>query len=86
VEKLRFWQNTMWEASQSGPSIREFCRQRKLKEGQFYWWQRRLSVARQAEKGRSQRGAVPATFALVSDAPGVRDARIELVLAGGRRL
>jgi hypothetical protein len=28
-------------------SIREFCRQRRVKESQFYWWQRKLKAGRQ---------------------------------------
>ena len=48
VEKRRFWQRTIREAARSGLSTREFCRQNKLQESQFYWWQRRWSVARQS--------------------------------------
>ncbi|MGA2726053.1 MAG: hypothetical protein ABSG79_27055 [Bryobacteraceae bacterium] len=88
VEKARFWQSTMREAARSGLSIREFCRQRKLKECQFYWWQHRLSATRQAGSRRKQRNAGPVSgsFALVSEAPGASDAGIELVLTSGRRL
>jgi hypothetical protein len=86
VEKARFWQATIREATRSGVSIREFCRRRKLHESQFYWWQRRLSVRRLTGKERTQRASGPASFALVSDEPGATDAGIELVLAGGRRL
>jgi hypothetical protein len=31
-------------------SIREFCRQRRLRESQFYWWQRKLKVGRQERR------------------------------------
>ena len=87
VEKARFWQSTIREAARSGVSIREFCRRRKLKECQFYWWQRRLSMSRHtAAKGGPQRVGGTASFALVSEEPGANDAGIELVLAGGRRL
>jgi hypothetical protein len=85
VEKARFWQRTIREAARSGLSTREFCRQRKLEESQFYWWQRRLSAARQAPKERKP-AAGPASFALVSDEGGGVDAGIELVLGDGRRL
>ncbi len=85
VEKERRWQKTIREAARSGLSIREFCRQRKLHESQFYWWQRRLTVARQAPKSQKQKGA-SASFALVSGEPGTTDAGIELVLGDGRRL
>jgi hypothetical protein len=87
VKKARFWQSTIREAARSGVSIREFCRRRKLKECQFYWWQRRLSMSRHtAAKGGPQRVGGTASFALVSEEPGANDAGIELVLAGGRRL
>jgi transposase-like protein len=46
VEKERYWQKIIREAVRSGMSIREFCRQRRLKESQFYWWQRRLKAGR----------------------------------------
>ena len=87
VEKARFWRSAIREAARSGVSIREFCRRRKLKECQFYWWQHRLSMSRrsaEAERKRQTRG--PASFALVREEPGANDAGIELVLAGGRRL
>ncbi len=87
VEKARFWQATIREAARSGVSIREFCRRRKLKECQFYWWQRRLSTSRRAAaNGRKWPSGGPASFALVSEEPSANDAGIELVLAGGRRL
>ena len=44
VEKERYWQEIIGEAVRSGMSIGEFCRQRRLKESQFYWWQRRLKA------------------------------------------
>jgi transposase len=76
------------EAAGSGLSIRAFCRQRRLKESRFYWWQRRLRG--QQDKRRPQRGGpvpdTPATFALVSDQPGALESGIELVLADGRRV
>ncbi len=87
VEKERYWQRTVREAARSGMSIREFCRQRRLKESRFYWWQRRLKVGRQQGMMRRQgtdRGAT--SFALVSDESGITDAGIELVLGDGRRL
>jgi hypothetical protein len=87
VEKARFWQATIREATRSGISIREFCRRRKLKECQFYWWQRRLSMTRRtAANGRKRQSGGPASFALVSEESGANNAGIELVLAGGRRL
>jgi transposase-like protein len=48
AEKARYWQRTISEAVQSGISIRQFCRQRRLKESQFYRWQHKLRSRRQA--------------------------------------
>ena len=87
VEKERYWQKIIPEAVRSGMSIREFCRQRRLKESQFYWWQRRLKAGqgqRTQRRAAMQGGA--ASFALVSDEAGATDAGIELVLGDGRRL
>ena len=90
VEKQRQWERIIREAARSGLSIRAFCRQRRIKESQFYWWQRRLKQRSRRPfgcRGRSTRhGAGPASFALVSDEPGALTAGIELVLANGRRL
>ncbi len=87
AEKTRYWQRTISEAARSGMSIREFCRRRRLRESQFYWWQRKLKAGRDA--GTVRRPNVngnQATFALVSDEPGASDVGIELVLGDGRRL
>ena len=86
MEKERYWQRTIREAARSGMSIREFCRQRRLKESQFYWWQHQLKASRQERRrrGPSVHGN-PASFALVSDEAGATDAGIKLVLGDGRR-
>ncbi len=89
VERRRYWQQTIGEAARSGVSIREFCRQRRLRESQFYWWQRRLKERREQRTFRKNQGTPgrgPASFALVSDEPAKADAGIELVMGGGRRL
>ena len=65
-------------------SVREFCRRRRLKESQFYWWRDNLRTS----PGRPQK-PIPssaASFALVSDGEGMGDAGIELVLGDGRRV
>jgi len=87
AEKARYWQRTISEAARSGMSIRAFCRQRRLRESQFYWWQRKLRDGRQAARPpRPSGNARPASFALVSDEPGAADVGIELVLGDGRKL
>ncbi|MBZ5542590.1 MAG: transposase [Acidobacteriia bacterium] len=87
MEKERYWQRTIREAARSEMSIREFCRQHRLKESQFYWWQHKLKAGRQDRPTRElgvNRG--PARFALVSDEPEGTDSGIELLLGDGRRL
>jgi hypothetical protein len=86
MEKQRYWQRTIGEAARSGMSIREFCRQRRLKEAQFYWWQRKLKAGREERKTVTpiDRGAM--SFALVSEEAGNIPAGLELVLRDGRPL
>ena len=87
AEKARYWQKTISEAARSGMSIQAFCRQRRLRESQFYWWQRKLRAGREAETTpRPSGNAKPASFALVSDELGATDVGIELVLGDGRKL
>jgi len=86
VEKARHWQAVIRDAARSGMSTRAFCRLRKLKESQFYWWQRRLKEKCPPVSTPRGPGNGPASFALVSDEPTTVDAGIELVLGDGRRL
>jgi transposase-like protein len=90
-EKERQWQKVIREAARSGLSIRQFCRQHRLRESQFYRWQRKLKERGEERRRRRraparERSAGEATFALVSDDPGALAAGIELVLSNGRRL
>ena len=87
-KKARHWQELLGEAARSGISIREFCRRRRLKESQFYWWQRRLRLGQRVQVGvhRSEVNGQAASFALVSEEAGAMDAGVELVLNGGQRL
>ena len=87
AEKARYWQQRLGEAARSGISIREYCRRQRLKESQFYWWQRRLHWGgREGAGPRPSAKGQAASFALVSEEAGAMDAGIELVLTGGRRL
>ena len=87
AEKARYWQRTISEAARSGISTRQFCRQRRLKESQFYWWQHKLRARGQAGTMSKPRGqGRPTSFALVTDEAGATDAGIELVLGDGRKL
>jgi transposase-like protein len=46
-EKAQYWKKTIREAARSGMSMREFCRRHRLRESQFYWWQRKLRAGRE---------------------------------------
>lgn len=86
-EKGRYWERTIREAARSGMSIREFCRRHRLRESQFYWWQRKLKAGREERTVRRPGvNGSQASFALMSDEPGATDVGIELVLGDGRRL
>ena len=80
-KKAELWRVRIREAAQSGLSVRQFCRRRKLRECQFYWWQRKLKETRPAPASGTR-----ASFALVSEEAGAADAGLELVLGDGRRL
>ena len=45
------WVNRIQERQQSGKSIRQYCAEQGIKEGQYYQWQRKLSSAREPERG-----------------------------------
>jgi hypothetical protein len=87
IQKRHYWRRTIREATRSKLSIREFCRQHRLKESQFCWWQRKVS-GNHRRRGR-QEGSIngnAASFALVSNDPGAADAGIKLILQDGSRL
>ena len=87
AEKARYWRRTISEAARSGISIRQFCRQRRLKESQFYWWQHKLRAGwRAGTTTRTSANGRGASFALVSAEAEARGAGIELVLGDGRKL
>lgn len=82
--KEQFWRGAITEAAGSGQSVREFCRQKGLKENLFHAWRRQLKL-------RDTGAAEPTGFVeLVSPAGGggagisIRiDDRISIVLQRG---
>jgi hypothetical protein len=82
VEKQRYWQRTIGDAARSGMSMREFCRQRRVKESQFYWWQRKLKAGRRQERSKPGVQDRAASFALVSEdaMEGVQEETLRAVL------
>jgi hypothetical protein len=86
VGKEREWRGTIREAACSGLSIREFCRQRRVKERQFYWWRQKLQQDGARGRRRLSGEKERASFALVSEEGVALEPGIELVLGDGRRL
>ena len=85
--KREEWRRLIAEAARGGMSIREFCRRRRVAEGQFYSWRARLNGKTQGlARRRALATAKRASFALVSEDAGKLEAGIELVLADGRRV
>ena len=83
------WRTLIAKAARSGQSIRAFCRETGVTEGQFYAWRRRLNgKAGGATPHRIRAaGMAGATFALVHEAAVIPEpAGVELVWADGRRL
>jgi len=83
------WRRIIRQHGRSGLSVRDFCRRGKLTETAFYFWRRELE-RRQAEQEqrRSDPPASPAFVPVrVEEHSGSRaDGRIEIELAGGRRV
>ena len=78
AEEWAKWRGLVSEQSQSGRSVAAFCRERSLREWQFYEWKKRLRNAEAAQfvEVRPVEGAVRSSAA--------RNHAIEVRLAGGR--
>jgi hypothetical protein len=90
MKKESFWRRMVRGQAGSGLSIRDWCRKHRLKETAFYWW--RTQLARRAAQ-RSKTAFVPVRISAGATADSDPDrafaetsGRIEIVLAGGRRL
>ena len=81
--KERFWRRAVRHWRRSGLTIREFCRQEQLSEGNFYAWRTTIGQ-RDAEK----LAFVPVQVVSepIPAAPSGESAGLELILGNGRRL
>jgi len=95
-----FWRRIVQQQAASKVTIREFCRQSKLRESAFYFWRKELlrrDAASRLRRGHA-RPPAPAAFVPVSvtaettgpatqeDPASIRAGCVEIVLAGGRRI
>lgn len=60
-ERRKYWEDLVREQPQSGLNVREFCRQRGVKENSFYWWRGTL-LGRKTQKKKPE-GFAPAAAA-----------------------
>lgn len=86
VEKRLYWRRILEESATSGISMREFCRQRRLKETQSYRQRRMLKSGGQERRVERPVERERGSFALVSEEVEAMAADLELVLRDGRRL
>jgi hypothetical protein len=74
TKRRKYWEGVIAEQEASGKSVRNFCRERDLREHSFYWWRQRLRQER------------PVSFALVETRPAASAAKFELALSSGEVL
>jgi hypothetical protein len=75
-QRRELWRQRIAQQESSGQSIRAYCRERGLKEHDFYGWRQRL-----------RKQSTPVRFALVETKPAEHTVPpIELMLASGDRL
>jgi hypothetical protein len=79
LKKEEFWRRRLRAQAGSGLSVRAWCRQQDTRESAFYWWRAQLA----------RRAAETPAFApvrVVADTAPEAAGRIEIVLAGNRRV
>ena len=80
LKKEAFWRRMLRGQADSGLSVRAWCRKHVTRESAFYWWRTQLA----------QRDAAAPPFVPVhvtaESSTGVSPGRIEIVLAGDRRV
>jgi transposase-like protein len=95
-----YWRRIVRQQAVSGVTIRDFCRKSKLRESAFYFWRKELLRPDAASKRQRDHVRPPAQAAFVpvcvtaeavepaaqEDTAGIQAGRIEIVLAGGRRI
>jgi hypothetical protein len=56
------WRRVLQEWRASGLSVRDFCDWRKIPEGQFWWWRRRLPADVEAVAVKPEPAFIPVTI------------------------
>jgi len=81
----QFWRDNLKQFSDSGQSVRAFCKSRGLSEPSFYCWRRTLADRNAAADSGDCRSFPPPAFLPVRIRGG-NTGRMEIVLGGGRRI
>ena len=81
----QFWRDNLKQFSDSGQSVRAFCKSRGLSEPSFYCWRRTLAERDVAADPGDCRSSTPPAFLPVRIAGEVAG-QMEIVLGGGRRI
>ena len=95
-----YWRRIVRQQAASGVTIREFCRQSKLRESSFYFWRKELLRREAAQQRHGGHACPPAMAAFVpvsvtaettepatqEDPASIQGGSIEIVLADGRRI
>jgi len=84
--KEAYWQQKLHEHSQSGLSVRAFCRREKLAETAFHFWRREIARRRSEREPKARRrNALFVPVRLTAQAASASGG-IEIELARGRRI
>ncbi len=79
-----FWRRTVRQWRRSGLSIRDFCAEHDIEEGNFYAWRRTIAQRDQEARGRRTRPAVFVPVRVTATAALAQAAALEVVLGQGR--
>jgi len=81
LKKERFWRRMVQGQARSGLSVRAWCLKHRLNEAGFYGWRKEL-----ARRDTEQPGPAFVPVRVAEDGAVSAGGRIEIVLAGGRRV
>lgn len=81
LQKESFWRRMVNGQAGSGLSVRAWCGRHRLNEAGFYWWRKELA---RRDIERPEPAFVPVQ--VTPEGPSKTGGRIEIVLAGGRRV
>jgi transposase-like protein len=79
LQKEAAWRRRLRQHTESGQSVRAWCRRHEVTETAFYWWRKEL-----ARRDAESQTASFVPIHVAEDRPEGGDSQIEIVLADGR--